>query len=256
MSSFLPALIPHLPTDKLRLAVQTAGQPLIEKLADAKERVHRPAEDCLIALFQSIFRPSNALSTSSTASSSGPKGKEKEDAPQIAERLLRDALTGRSSRTKLGAMKVAVGVKVGAGGGHSNMPLKPFLPLLVDNLEDADGAVREYAKESIVAILGVPGVPLAARSEFRKLCEVRSIKTNVVDGILAQLVGIRPIRQKNSPIVASRTVSAATTATATSTTSTSSSPSAHGHTRTSMSESEELPPASGTPGDIPTIYVS
>lgn len=151
LTTFVPALLRcHLPSDKLKLMAQTSGPALVEKMNDAKERIHKPAEDCLITLVEQAFAQHAASSSAANASQANAaggaagKGKQQEDAAAIGERLLRDALTARSSRIKLGAMKACVQLKRQCRGA---MSLRPFLPLLVENLEDADGAVREAAKE-------------------------------------------------------------------------------------------------------------
>lgn len=150
LTTYVPTLLKcRLLGEKLKLIAQTSGPALVEKLNDAKERIHRPAEDCLITLLEQAFSQHVLAATGSQANPAASaaataKGKQQEDAAAICERILRDALTARSARIKLGAMKVSVQVKTQCRGA---MSLRPFLPLLVENLEDADGAVREAAKE-------------------------------------------------------------------------------------------------------------
>jgi hypothetical protein len=121
--------------------------PLLEKLNDAKERVHKPAESCLIDLGNAVFRkPSSSTSNTNLSSSTGSvstgKGKEKETSVQMYERILVSAFEAKGSRSKVGGMRVLCGVRQQTRG----LGLKMFLPLLVAMLEDGDGSVREEAK--------------------------------------------------------------------------------------------------------------
>lgn len=110
----------------------------MDKLADAKERVHKPAEESLVVFGKTIFsHPSAAANLSSSG-----RGKEKESPVQVYERLITSVMEGKNPRSKVGAMRVLVGVRAET----RTLGLKPFLPILVAMLEDSDGAVREESK--------------------------------------------------------------------------------------------------------------
>jgi hypothetical protein len=123
--------------------VQTLMSPLLEKMNDAKDRIHVPAVDNLIALGEVVF--SNLKPTpdsSESALSSSAKGKEKETIQQMYERLLTNAMEGKSPRGKIGGTKIVTGVREKCTG----LGLRPFMPLLVGYLEDGDSAVRESSR--------------------------------------------------------------------------------------------------------------
>jgi len=130
--------------DRARLMVQTIMSPLLEKMNDAKDRIHLPAVDNVTSIGLAIFGDSKAGAESviSDSASSFGKGKEKETPQQTFERLLVNAMEGKSSKGKTGGMKVVVGIREKS----SALGLRPFMPLLAGFLEDGDSGVREGAR--------------------------------------------------------------------------------------------------------------
>lgn len=135
--------------DRARLLVQTLLSPLLERMNDAKDRVHTPAVDNVVALGLAIYStPTKFGSESVTSDSAGSttttlnKGKERETVQQMYERLLINTMEGKSPRGKVGGMKVVVGIREKRGA----LSLRPFMPLLAGYLEDGDSAVREGAR--------------------------------------------------------------------------------------------------------------
>lgn len=71
---------------------------------------------------------------------------------------------------------------------HPLFPLRPFLSLLVDALEDGDGTVRECARHSIVEIFTGQGVTDAARTDLKKEMMKKGVRKTIVDGVLIKLL--------------------------------------------------------------------
>ncbi|KAJ9096472.1 hypothetical protein QFC21_005294 [Naganishia friedmannii] len=196
LPTYLP-LIPSTPADKHRVAVHQIMPPLLEKLNDAKERVHKPAESCLIDLGNAVFRKPSSSSannnlSSSTGSTATGKGKEKETSAQMYERMLISALEAKGPRSKVGGMRVLCGVRQQTRG----LGLKMFLPLLVGMLEDGDASVREEAKSALIDLLSPADIPASARSEVQKLMQSRSLKSSLVDGIMSGILAGPQTRQE------------------------------------------------------------
>ncbi|KAJ9103654.1 hypothetical protein QFC19_004229 [Naganishia cerealis] len=195
LTSLLPAylhLLPSIPTDKPRTAVHQIMPPLLDKLNDAKERVHKPAEACLVDLGHAVYRkPLLANASLSSSTGSVAKGKEKENLEQMYERMLASALEAKGSRSKIGGMRVLCGVRQHTRG----LGLKQFLPLLVGMLEDSDGSVREESKTTIIDLLSPSDVPASARSELQKLMQSRSLKSSLVDTIMNGILAGPQTRQ-------------------------------------------------------------
>ena len=67
-------------------------------------------------------------------------------------------------------------------------PIRPYLSLLVDCLEDTDPHVRECARDSIVELFSGPGVTDAARADLKKELMKKGVRKTIVDGVLSKLL--------------------------------------------------------------------
>lgn len=71
---------------------------------------------------------------------------------------------------------------------HHLFPIRPYLTLLVGNLEDMDGNVRECARQSVVELFTGPAITDAARSDLKKELEKKGVRKAIVEGVLSQIV--------------------------------------------------------------------
>lgn len=129
---------------------------------DAKDRIHAPAVDNIIALGLAIYnntKPGPESVSSDGTSTTLNKGKERETVQQMYERLLINTMEGKSPRGKVGGMKVVVGIREKSGA----LGLRPFMPLLAGYLEDGDSAVREGARTVRRGDVRLYGTDSAAR---------------------------------------------------------------------------------------------
>jgi hypothetical protein len=67
-------------------------------------------------------------------------------------------------------------------------PIRPYLSLLVDCLEDTDPHVRECARHSIVELFSGPGVTDAARADLKKELMKKGVRKTIVDVVLSKLL--------------------------------------------------------------------
>ncbi|KAI0676880.1 clasp N terminal-domain-containing protein [Trametes maxima] len=67
-------------------------------------------------------------------------------------------------------------------------PLRPYLPHLVDALEDTDGVVRECARQSVVELFTGPAVTDAARADLKKELTKKGVRKTIVDGVLSKIL--------------------------------------------------------------------
>lgn len=72
---------------------------------------------------------------------------------------------------------------------HHMFPLRPFLPHLVDALEDTDAHVRDCARQSIIELFSGPSVTDAARADLKKEMTKKNVRKTIVDGVLSKLLG-------------------------------------------------------------------
>lgn len=70
-------------------------------------------------------------------------------------------------------------------------PLRPYLSLLVEALEDGDSTVREVARSSVVELFTGPGVTDAARSDLKKELTKKGVRKGIIDDVLAKVLGGR-----------------------------------------------------------------
>lgn len=71
---------------------------------------------------------------------------------------------------------------------HHLFPVRPYVSLLVDTLEDTDGSVRACATPSVIELFTGPGVTDAARSDLKKELTKKGVRKAMVDNIQSQLM--------------------------------------------------------------------
>lgn len=71
---------------------------------------------------------------------------------------------------------------------HHTFPIRPYLSLLVDTLEDTDGNVRACATPSIIELFTGPGVSDAARADLKKEMTKKGVRKAIVDNVLSKLM--------------------------------------------------------------------
>lgn len=71
---------------------------------------------------------------------------------------------------------------------HHLFPVRPYVSLLVDTLEDTDGNVRACASPSVIELFTGPGVTDAARSDLKKELTKKGVRKAMVENIQSQLM--------------------------------------------------------------------
>ncbi|KAJ4472277.1 clasp N terminal-domain-containing protein [Lentinula aciculospora] len=155
---------------------------LFERLGD-KEKAQMKAREAIVILGGFAFRaPGSTMATMSTGSRSG-KGTETPLA--VFERFLREI--GLSSKVWK-AREQSVLTLVHIRRQNHMFPLRPYLPLLVDCLEDTDAHVRDCARQSIIELFSGPSVTDAARADLKKEMTRKGVRKTIVDGVLSKLL--------------------------------------------------------------------
>ncbi|KAF9008682.1 clasp N terminal-domain-containing protein [Cyathus striatus] len=155
---------------------------IVERLGD-KERAQAKARETLVILGGFAFRSgaSNSLSTRSR------DGKSLETPLMVFERFLKDGGLG-SKVWKVREQSILVLVHIRRS--HHLFPLRPYLPLLVDCLEDTDAHVRDCARQSVVELFSGPAVTDAARADLKKEMTKKGVRKTIVDGVLSKLLNM------------------------------------------------------------------
>ncbi|GAA96648.1 uncharacterized protein L969DRAFT_90560 [Mixia osmundae IAM 14324] len=152
-------------TDCLSSFLESGG--LLEKLADAE--LSNGAQAALMKLAQLACHSSTAL----------PK------ASDLPLSHFERVLLQRGLRSKLAKTRQCTARFVAAWRKErSGLPLKPYLPSLVEALEDTDPDVRDAAQQSLIDIFADLALPAAARNDLNKEMTRQAIRAATVDAIL------------------------------------------------------------------------
>ncbi|KAH6915150.1 clasp N terminal-domain-containing protein [Coprinopsis sp. MPI-PUGE-AT-0042] len=151
---------------------------IIDRLGD-KERPQAKAREALVMLGGYAFR---AGGPSVMASKSG---KGVETPLMIFERCIKEGgLASKVWKIKEQCILTLVQIR----RAHIQFPIRPYLSLLVDCLEDTDAHVRDCARTSVVELFAGPGVTDAARADLKKEMTKKNVRKTIVEGVLAKLM--------------------------------------------------------------------
>ncbi|KAH9951783.1 clasp N terminal-domain-containing protein [Amylocystis lapponica] len=153
---------------------------VIDRLGDSREKAREKARETLVVLGGLAFR-----SGGGSVVGRSRDGKGAETPLQVFEKYLREnALASKVWRVREQAILTLVHIR----RVHHLFPLRPYLPALVEALEDTDGVVRECARGSVVELFTGPGVTDAARADLKKEMGKKGVRKAIVDGVLAKLL--------------------------------------------------------------------
>ncbi|KAH8592959.1 STU1 protein-like protein [Bisporella sp. PMI_857] len=156
--STLNHLLTRLSRQEPKHIVKEAARTLplvIEKMGDQKEKYRQLAAQCLTTFWK--------------------------HAPVDVEKIVKNAgLVGKNSRMKEASMNWVVQMHQ-----DNAMPFKSFVTTLMELLEDADGMVRDTARNSVIALF--QNAPNAAQSDLKKQLKNFNVRPAIVSAITARL---------------------------------------------------------------------
>ncbi|RXW25151.1 hypothetical protein EST38_g686 [Candolleomyces aberdarensis] len=151
---------------------------IIDRLGD-KERAQAKARESLVLLGGYAFR---AGASSNFTSKSG---KNVETPMAIFERTLKESgLASKVWKVREQSILTLVHLR----RANPQFPMRPYLSLLVDCLEDTDAHVRDCARTSVVELFSGPHVTDAARADLKKEMTKKNVRKTIVDGVLSKLM--------------------------------------------------------------------
>ncbi|ESZ98688.1 hypothetical protein SBOR_0926 [Sclerotinia borealis F-4128] len=157
--STLNHLLTRLSRQEPKYIVKEAARtlPLInDKMGDQREKYRQLAAQCLTTFWR--------------------------NAPIDVERIVKNAgLVGKNSRMKETSMNWVVQMHQEHG-----MPFKSFVTTLMDLLEDADGMVRDTARNSVITLF--QNAPNGAKSDLKKQLKNFNVRPAIVSAITSQLM--------------------------------------------------------------------
>ncbi|GJE84641.1 clasp N terminal-domain-containing protein [Phanerochaete sordida] len=154
---------------------------ILDRLGDSRDRARERARESLVLLGGYAFRCAGpGSSVRSTRDGKGP-----ETPMMIFERHVKElALTSKVWRVREQAIVTLAQIR----RAHHQFPLRPYLPALVDLLEDADSNVRTTAQASVVELFTGPGVTDGARADLKKEMAKKGVRKGTVESITARLL--------------------------------------------------------------------
>ncbi|KAL8293620.1 hypothetical protein RQP46_000321 [Phenoliferia psychrophenolica] len=165
----------------------------LQQLVDSKERVREAARDALVAAGRTALR----LGVNASAGTQGG-GKEKEGPWTYLSRVMHEsAFSSKSPRAREQAIHYILALRNPALTTPL-APLRPFTPLLLPLLSDADPAVRALALSSVSSIFSSPSVTPAARADLKKELIKHDVSKKVQDTILATVIGGATLERSSS----------------------------------------------------------
>ncbi|EKM59683.1 uncharacterized protein PHACADRAFT_170270 [Phanerochaete carnosa HHB-10118-sp] len=154
----------------------------LDRLGDSRDRARERARESLVLLGGYAFRCAGPGSSVRTARD----GKGGPETPlAIFERHFKElGLTSKVWRVREQAILALAQLR----RAHHHFPLRPYLPALVDLLEDADSNVRQQAQASVVELFTGPGVTDAARADLKKEMAKKGVRKGTVENVTARLL--------------------------------------------------------------------
>ncbi|KAL4081701.1 clasp N terminal-domain-containing protein [Scleroderma yunnanense] len=162
---------------------------VFERLGDAREKARDNAREILVIIGGFAFRSSPSASRIGT-------GKGHESPLAMFERLLKDSgLSSKVWRVREQSILVLVHIR----RTHTPFPIRPFLSLLVDALEDTDSNVRACAMPAVIELFTGPNVTDAARADLKKEMTKKNVRKAIVDNVLSKLMTSSRSTRANTP---------------------------------------------------------
>ncbi|TAQ91257.1 hypothetical protein B7494_g382 [Chlorociboria aeruginascens] len=161
--STLNHLLTRLSRQEPKFIIKEASRTLplvIEKMGDQKEKYRQLATQCLTTFWKF--------------------------APMDVERIVKNAgLVGKNPRMKESSMAWLVQMHQ-----ENGMPFKSFVTTLMELLEDADGMVRDAARNSVIELFR--NAPNAAKSDLKKQLKNFNVRPTIVTAITSHLAPAGP----------------------------------------------------------------
>ncbi|KAG6833770.1 hypothetical protein H0H87_001202 [Tephrocybe sp. NHM501043] len=180
-SSVSPAVVADAATLRQVLNAFLPAGGVIERLGD-REKAQLKARETLVVLGGLAFRTGTGSAMSSKSKDKGP-----ETPLAMFERFMREGgLASKIWKVREQSILTLVHIR----RAHHQFPIRPYLSLLVDCLEDTDAHVRDCARQSVVELFTGPGVNDGARADLKKEMTKKGVRKTIVDGVLSKFLGV------------------------------------------------------------------
>ncbi|CUA77554.1 Protein STU1 [Coccidioides immitis RS] [Rhizoctonia solani] len=196
----LPALVRHLASNssnlqhEIRLALISflPSGGVFDRLGDARDRARDAAKGAIVSM-ASLTIPHAGLSQS--GSYRGKDAHRGQETPMtIFEKAFRENGFGNKvARVREQSIQCLVAIRE----TYPKFPLRPYVSLSVELLEDGDGSVRDSARTAVVLLFTAPGVAEAARADLKNEMSKRGVRKTIMDAVLNKLTATTIPREKS-----------------------------------------------------------
>lgn len=178
---------------RVRYVMQTLLPSLLACLGDTRDRTREAAK----AIIVQIAKAASAITPLAVTTANHSSIKSSHETPfAFFERIvIESGLTSKVAKIKeqitllLPVLRQSI----------EKLPLRPFLPSLVDHLSDADANVREASRTTVISLFS--NASPTAKSELKKEMEKKGTRKQTMDAILEQIfnASIPPADPANEP---------------------------------------------------------
>ncbi|CAE7123154.1 unnamed protein product [Rhizoctonia solani] len=195
-----PALFRHLASNspnlqhEIRLAF-TSFLPsggVFDRLGDVRDRARDAAKAAIVSM-ASLAVPHGSLTQS--ASFRGKDSHRGQETPMmIFEKAFRENGFGNKvARVREQSIQCLATIRE----THPKFPLRPYVTLSVELLEDGDGSVRDAARTAVISLFSAPGITEAARTDLKNEMSKRGVRKTITDAVLNKIAAASGLPGKN-----------------------------------------------------------
>ncbi|CAE6524060.1 unnamed protein product [Rhizoctonia solani] len=163
---------------------------VFDRLGDVRDRGREAAKAAIVSM-ASLAVPPGGLSQS--ASFRGKDTHRGQETPMtIFEKSFRENGFGNKvARVREQSMQCLVAIRE----KYPKFPLRPYVALSVELLEDGDGSVRDSTRAGVISLFSAPGVTDAARADLKNEMSKRGVRKTIMDTVLSKLAASSAARE-------------------------------------------------------------
>ncbi|KAG8885181.1 suppressor of tub2 mutation [Tulasnella sp. 331] len=151
---------------------------VLDRLGDQREKARDAAREAFVAIAGVAYECSP---------NTGSRIKDKAHEPPLAivEKHVKElGLASKSFRIREQTILSLVSLR----RTHPMFPIRPYLPQLVECLEDSDGTVRDCSRASIITLFSGPKVTDAARADLKNEMTRKGVRKGIANDVLGKLL--------------------------------------------------------------------
>ncbi|KAJ1311708.1 hypothetical protein OPQ81_010180 [Rhizoctonia solani] len=167
---------------------------VFDRLGDARDRAREAAKAAIVSMASLAVPPGGFSQSASFRGKDTHRGQE--SPMMIFEKAFRENGFGNKvARVREQSIQCLVTIRE----AHPKFPLRPYVSLSVELLEDGDGSVRDAARTGIISLFSAPGITDAARADLKNEMSKQGVRKTIMDAVLNKLAASSASREKAAP---------------------------------------------------------